>query len=469
MNNLDINNLSKDTIFHFIGIDGIGMSSIAGILLNMGFKVQGSNKVSGTNMLKLEKNGAKIFIGHDENNVKNADYVVYTSAIPDDNVEFLAAKKNNIPTFERGEFLQFLLQTKTSIAITGTHGKTTTTSFVGIMLDDAGFSPTIINGGIINKYDCHYKVGNGKYIVAESCEAFGNIQYYSCDIAVITNLDPEHLEYYKTFENLKTYFQDFINRINKNGLLVVCADHPETLKLGNDNKDKLKVLNYGIENQDADIIAKNITYNHDGSIFDIYYKNNLFIENAKISIIGKHNVLNALASVTIAIHLDINKENILMAMCDFTGTKHRFSKVATLKNNVNIYDDYAHHPMEIKSTLEIARIVAKTNNIFTIFEPHRFSRLSLLFNDFLNCFDNSDYLIIMPVFGAGENKENWQDETDFYNKIKEKFKDKVFIVKSFNEVPNIIKTHIKQNDVIISFSAGSLKDKIYDLPKLLES
>ncbi len=469
MTDLDINTLSKDTVFHFIGIDGIGMSSIAGILLDMNFKVQGSNKVSGENMLKLEKNGAKIFIGHNENNVKNANYVIYTSAISNDNIELVTAKKNNIPTFERGQFLQFLLKTKISVAITGTHGKTTTTSFVGIMLDTAGLAPSIINGGIINKYGCHYKAGSGKYIVAESCEAFGNIQYYSPDIAVITNLDPEHLEYYKTFDNLRTYFQNFIDRISKNGLLVVCADHPETLKLGNDNKDKLAVLTYGIENQDADIVAKNITYNDDSSVFDIYYKNELFIKNTKISVIGKHNILNALASVAIAIHLDIDKEKITKAMLDFTGTQHRFSKVATIKNNINIYDDYAHHPTEIKSTLEMARIVAKENNIFTIFEPHRFSRLSLLFDDFMNCFDSSNYLIITPVFGAGEEKENYKDETDFYNKIKDKFKDKVFVVKSFDEITKVIKNHIKPNDVVISFSAGNLKNKIYDLPQLLES
>ncbi len=465
MQSIDINNIPLSKVFHFIGIDGIGMSAIAGVLLNKGFKVQGSNDTEGDNLENLKRNGATIFIGHNKDNINNADYVIYSSAIPEDNPELKEAKTRNIPIIERAVMLANLLQTGISIAVTGTHGKTTTTSFIGTLLDIAKLSPTIINGGIINKYNSHYKVGNGKYIVAEACEAFGNISHYTADIGIITNIDPEHLEYYKTFDNLKKYFKEFINRIPTSGTLIACADNKTSLELANNTKNKT-VITYGIENN-AMITAKNINFDETGSYFDIYKNNELYIKNAHIPLLGKHNILNTLAAVSVAIHLNINKDNITSALNEFYGNKHRFTKVTEV-NNIKIYDDYAHHPNEIKSTLEMARLVAKENKILSIFQPHRYSRLSLLFNDFLNCFNETDYLVIMPVYGAGENKDNYKDSNDFFNEIKSKFQDKLFIINSFNEITPIIKENLKTNDLIISFGAGSIKHYIYELPKLLQ-
>ena len=278
MQNIDLNSLPKSTVFHFIGVDGIGMSSIAEVLCKLGFKVQGSNDVDGENMQHLKTLGATVFVGHKASNVNGADFVIFSSAIPEDNVEMVEAKKLGVPLVERATMLQYLFAMKKSVAITGTHGKTTTTSFVGTMLDVAGFDATIIDGGIMNKYNSHNKVGNGEFVVAEACEAFGNIKHYTTDIAVITNVDAEHMEYYKTFENLENYFREFIGRVPADGLVVACADHPVALKLANEARGKKKVLTYGYSDG-ADVIASNVHFETDGSPFDVKFANGDEIKN----------------------------------------------------------------------------------------------------------------------------------------------------------------------------------------------
>ena len=467
MSNINITTLSKSTVFHFIGIDGIGMSSIAGTLLNMGFKVQGSNNIAGENMTNLAKNGATVWIGHNKDHIKNADYVIYSDAIPEDNIELIEAKNIGIRILDRSSMLGELFKTKTSIAVTGTHGKTTTTSFIGILLDKANLDPTIINGGVINKYNSHYKLGNGNFIVAEACEAFGNIKNYTTDIAIITNIDPEHLEYYKTFETEKKYFTDFIERIPQNGLLVACIDHPTIKEMLENINKKINILTYGIENKNANIQATNIIYENNKSIFDVLYNGAKFIENLELPLLGNHNILNSLSSIALAIYLNIDKNILKETFKEFTGTKHRFSLVDKIKD-IKIYDDYAHHPTEIKSTLSMARIVAKTNKIFTIFQPHRYSRLNLLWQEFLNCFNTTDYLIITPIYSAGETKDTYKDSNDFYEAIKQKFTNRVFVIQNFKEIQNIITSKIKNGDLIISFGAGDIKNFIYTLPNLLK-
>lgn len=465
MQNIDLNSLPKSTVFHFIGVDGIGMSSIAEVLCKLGFKVQGSNDVDGENMQHLKTLGATIFVGHKASNVNGADFVIFSSAIPEDNVEMVEAKKLGIPLVERATMLQYLFAMKKSVAITGTHGKTTTTSFVGTMLDVAGFDATIIDGGIMNKYNSHNKVGNGEFVVAEACEAFGNIKHYTTDIAVITNVDAEHMEYYKTFENLENYFREFIGRVPADGLVVACADHPVALKLANEARGKKKVLTYGYSDG-ADVIASNVHFETDGSHFDVKFANGDEIKNLHIPLFGRHNVLNSLVAIAIAKHLNVGDDKIREALAQFTGTKHRFTRVADV-DGITIFDDYGHHPKEIEMTLAMARTIAKDNKIFAIFQPHRYSRLTNLFDDFLKCFKDADYVICMPVYGAGESEGGFKTHSDFYDALQASgFKDS-FKINDFNEVPEIILSNAKSGDIIVSLGAGSIKHYIYDLPNLI--
>ncbi|MBQ8660111.1 MAG: UDP-N-acetylmuramate--L-alanine ligase [Alphaproteobacteria bacterium] len=463
MLNIDLKELPRSKVFHFIGIDGIGMSSIAEVLFKTGFGVQGSNEVEGENMLALKNMGAKIFVGHNAKNIDGADYVVFSSAVPEHNVEMVEAKKRGLTIIERAEMLQYVFTLKKSIAVSGTHGKTTTTSFVGTMLDVAGMDATIIDGGIMNRYNSNAKVGNGDFIVAEACEAFGNIKHYTTDIAVITNIDAEHMEYYKTFDNLKNYFRNFISRVRS--LVVACADHPVALELAMEAKDKKTVLTYALDNK-ADVMAENITFDVNGAHFDIKFADGKVINDVSLPLFGRHNVLNTLASVAVAKYLGISDEKIKQAVSEFTGTKHRFTKVANV-NGLTIFDDYGHHPKEIETTLAMARSIAKDKQIFAIFQPHRYSRLTDLFNDFLRCFKDADYVICMPVYAAGESDENMKNHCDFYETMQKIGGKKSFKINKFDEVSEIILSNAKSGAIIVSLGAGNIKHLIYTLPDLL--
>lgn len=466
MFDLDLLNLPKNSLFHFIGIDGIGMSAIAEMLIKMGFSVQGSNDIDGENIKHIQSLGALVFIGHSQEYLKNVDFVVYSSAIPDDNVELLFAKNNNIPLIERAKMLQFILKTKKSIGVSGTHGKTTTTSFIGTMLDIAGLSPSIIDGGIMTKYSSSNILGDGDWIVAETCEAFGNLKFFSVDIAVITNIDPEHLEFYKSFDNLKNYFREFIQRVPDDGLVVLCVDHPVVADLKKEFQDSKNIITYAISNN-ADVMAKNIHFDIDGAYFDCQLSSGRNISNLHIPLFGEHNILNSLASIAIAQFLQIDDEHIRQALLHFFGVKHRFSKVANV-NGIRIFDDYAHHPKEISTTLKMAKSVLHDGKIFAIFQPHRFSRLSDLFDDFISCFEDADFVICMPVFSAGENPNNMKNHIDFFNAFIKSSNKKAFYVSSFDEIPDIISKNAKNGDMIVSFGAGDIKNLIYTLPNLLE-
>ncbi len=466
MSNINLKELSKSTVFHFIGIDGIGMSSIAEVLFEIGFKVQGSNEVEGENMLALKKMGARVFVGHRPENIDGADYVVFSSAVPESNVEMIEAKNRNIPVIERAEMLQCIFAIKKAVAVSGTHGKTTTTSFIGTMLDIAGLDPTVIDGGIMNRYGSNAKIGKGDFVVAEACEAFGNIKHYTADIAVITNLDPEHMEYYKTFDNLKDYFRKFIERIPSDGLLVACADHPVVLELATETRKNKNVITYGIDNNDADVMAENINFDLNGSHFDVRFSDGKVIRGFSLPLFGRHNVLNALAAVSVAKYLNISDDKMITAVKEFTGTKHRFTKVGEVKG-ITIFDDYGHHPKEIETTLAMARSIAKDKKIFAIFQPHRYSRLTNLFDDFLKCFNDADYVICMPVYGAGESETGFKNHNDFYDAIQKNSSKKSFKINKFDEISEIILSFAKSGDIIVSLGAGSIKHMIYDLPALL--
>lgn len=467
MPKLDLKSLPKSFVFHFIGADGIGMSSIAEVLLKMGFVVQGSNEADGENLQHLSSLGAKIFIGHNAQNINGADAVVFSSAIPEDNVEMEEAKKQNLPIIERAEMLQYIMGMKKSIGISGTHGKTTTTSFVGTLLDVAGLNPTVVDGGIITNYSSSNLCGNGDWVVAETCEAFGNLKHFTADIAVITNIDAEHMEFYKTFENLKNYFREYIERIPDTGLAVMCADHPVVMELYNEFKDRKNIITYGFS-KDADISAENIRFDIDGGYFDAVYKDGSRIENLHLPLFGKHNVLNSLVAIAVSKFLQIDEDKIRSAFSKFHGVKHRFSKVGNV-NGIRIFDDYAHHPKEIETTLAMARDVVGNGKIMAIFQPHRYSRLSDLFDEFLKCFELADFVVCMPVFGAGESPDNMKNHIGFYENLLHQGKNGVFQISDFSEIVDIILSNLRSDDIIISFGAGDIKHMIYELPTLIES
>ena len=467
MPKVDLKNLPKSSVIHFIGADGIGMSSIAEVLLKMGFAVQGSNEIDGENLEHLKILGAKVFVGHNAQNLNNVDIVVFSSAVPETNVEMIEAKRLNLPIIERAEMLQSVMALKKSVGVSGTHGKTTTTSFVGTLLQESGLNPTVIDGGIITHYNSSNLAGDGDWVVAETCEAFGNLKHFTADIAVITNIDAEHMEFYHTFENLKNYFREYIERVPATGLAVLCADHKVVMELKEEFEGQKNIITYGFS-PDADIRAEKIKFDIDGGYFDAIYKDGSRLENLHIPLFGRHNILNCLVALAVAKFLNISEDKVRNSLLKFEGVKHRFSKVGKV-NGITIFDDYAHHPKEIETTLTMARDVVGNGKIMAIFQPHRYSRLTDLFNDFLNCFEKADFVVCMPVFAAGESSLNMKNHSDFYNSLKQIKKDNVYQISDFTEITDIVLSNLKPDDIIISFGAGDIKHMIYELPKMIES
>ncbi|MDR2099068.1 MAG: UDP-N-acetylmuramate--L-alanine ligase [Rickettsiales bacterium] len=466
LSKLDLKTMPRDKRFHFVGIGGIGMSAMAEAMHKWGFAVQGSNDVMNENIESLRLRGIRAFIQHDISNLDGADYAVFSSAVPPDNIEIAEAKRRGLPIIARAEMLDTLMGLKKSIAISGTHGKTTTTAFVGIMLDAAGFDPTIIDGGIINRYHSHNRIGGGEWIVAEACEAFGNLKHFNADIAVVTNIDAEHMEFYKTFDNLKNYFREFIARVPDDGLVVGYADHPAVAELLAEFKGRKNIAAYGLEA--GDITARNIKFNAGGTTFDAEFAGGGVLAGLRIPLFGEHNALNALAAIAIARFLKIPDAKVKAAMLEFTGVKHRFSKVADTSGGIRIFDDYAHHPKEIETTLAMAREVAGKSKIFAILQPHRYSRLTNLFDGFARCFGAADRVIIMPVYGAGEPAEGMKNSDDLYSAMKAAGAN-VLKVGHFDEIAPIILADGKSGDMVVSLGAGSIKNLIYDLPAQMES
>ncbi|MDR1476671.1 MAG: UDP-N-acetylmuramate--L-alanine ligase [Rickettsiales bacterium] len=456
----------KAKLFHFVGIAGIGMSSIAEAMAKWGFRIQGSNDVMDDNIESLRELGIQVWIGHEGAHVEGADYVVFSSAVPEDNAELAEARRRGIPLIGRASMLNNVMATKKSISISGTHGKTTTTSFVGTMLDVAGMDPTIIDGGIMNRYHSHNRIGEGDWIVAEACEAFGNLKHLTSDIVVVTNIDPEHMEFYHTFDTLENYFREFIARIPEGGAFIGCADHPAVAKLAREFRGKKNVLTYGTI--EADITARGISTDLAGAHFDARLADGKIIDNLHIPLYGTHNVINSLAAIAVAQFFGIGDEHVRNALAQFVGTKHRFSRVGEARG-ATIFDDYAHHPQEIASTLAMAKSIAGKGRVLAIFQPHRYTRLSMLFDDFLKCFGDADHVIALPVYAAGEDGAGMKTHRDLANAMREAGLKNVHAIEDFAEAAPIISQSARAGDIIVSMGAGSIKKMIYDLPALLES
>jgi UDP-N-acetylmuramate--alanine ligase len=385
---------------HFVGIGGIGMSGIAEVLMTLGYRVQGSDAKASKITDRLVKLGATFFEGQRAGNIGEAAVVVISSAIKKGNPELEEARKRKLPVVRRAEMLAELMRLRSNIAIAGTHGKTTTTTIVATLLDKGGFDPTVINGGVIHAYGSNARAGAGEWMVVEADESDGSFNRLPATIAIVTNIDPEHMEHWGTFDALRKGFLDFVSNVPFYGLAVCCTDHPEVQALVGRVTDR-RVVTFGF-NAQADVRAQNLTYENGVAHFDIALQaEDQVIEGCTLPMPGDHNVSNALAAVAVARHLGMKRDEIREALAGFAGVNRRFTKVAEV-NGVTIIDDYGHHPVEIAAVLKAARQATK-GRIIAVHQPHRFTRLSNLFEEFCSCFNDADVVAIAEVYAAGED------------------------------------------------------------------
>ena len=457
---------------HFVGIGGIGMSGIAEIMSNLGYSVQGSDLSINNNTKRLEAYGIKVFEGHNAANLKNVSYVVVSTAIKDDNPEIIAAKKQMIPVIRRAEMLAELMRLKCSVAISGSHGKTTTTSLVACLFEAAGLDPTVINGGVINNRSTNAYLGHGDYLVVEADESDATFIKIPSTIGVITNIDPEHMDYYNDFNTLKSAFKSFIRNLPFYGFGVACIDHPVVRELV-DNITERRVITYGIESKDAQIVAYNIISDTYSSTFDVRIKQqnisgDTTIEHITIPTPGKHNVLNALAAISIGVELDFGLKVIKNGFKKFQGVKRRFTLVGKY-NGAEIIDDYAHHPVEIEATIATARdVVSKRNGrVISIFQPHRYTRLENLFSDFASCFSKSDKVYILDVFSAGDAQIEGVNSKTLVKAINKNSVAAEYLA-SYEDIWPIITAEARKGDIILMMGAGSITIWANQLPEKLE-
>lgn len=466
-------------VVHFIGIGGIGMSGIAEILSNLGYPVQGSDQNKNANTIRLSKLGIDIYIGHDGNHVTKADVVVVSSAINEDNPELIAAKALSIPIIKRADMLAEIMRFRFSIAIAGTHGKTTTTSMTAALLDAAGFDPTIVNGGILNSYKSNAKLGKGEWIVVESDESDGSFTKLPATIGVITNIDPEHMEHYGDFETLKKAFRQFVDNLPFYGLAVLCIDHPQVEELSKELINH-RFVTYGFH-QNAQVRGYNLRQTPQGTYFDV----DIIKKNQALSLkfqegislipkrftdlflpmVGAHNVQNFLSCIAIAEELSIHEEDIKRALSQFKGVKRRFSCVGTT-HGMTIIDDYAHHPVEIQTVIQAGK-QCSPNRIIAVIQPHRYSRLNDLFDDFATCTQEADIVIVAPVYSAGEDPIDGIHSMALAEKMRLNGQI-VYDISDSKELPYILRRIGEPGDYVLCMGAGSITMWAANLPLQLE-
>ncbi len=457
-------------VIHFIGIGGIGMSGIAEILVQSGYLVQGSDIKASNNTKRLEKLGIEVFIGQRKSNIFNAKIIVVSTAISKNNIELIEAKKIFLPIVHRAEMLGELMRLKQSIAIAGTHGKTTTTSLIAKMIEENGMDPTIINGGIISSLDSNARMGKGDWMVVEADESDGSFTKLNPTAAVITNIDLEHLDFHKNEGNLELAFFNFLSSIPFYGFICLCTDHPRVQKLISKLEDK-KVITYGLS-ANADVRATNIIYNNNKMNFTLSISNRRELEissyEIEFSMIGIHNIQNALATIATGIELKIPIEKIKNTLKTFTGVQRRFQNVGNFKNTT-IIDDYGHHPVEINAALAAARLLAPKSKIISIFQPHRYSRIKDLFNDFCRCFNDADYVFLLDVYPAGEEPLKGFESTDLKNGLLKYGHKNVSYLESKKALIRETLKIINPNDIIICLGAGSITKIANTLEKELHN
>ncbi|KZB59925.1 MULTISPECIES: UDP-N-acetylmuramate--L-alanine ligase [Thalassospira] len=455
---------------HFVGIGGIGMSGIAEILHNLGYSVQGSDISDNANVQRLRDLGITVFVGHQASNVEDAKVVVISTAVKPNNPEVVAARAEMIPVVRRSEMLAELMRLKAAIAIGGTHGKTTTTSLVATMLDAAGLDPTVINGGIINSYGTNARLGEGDWMVVEADESDGTFVKVPSTISVVTNIDPEHLDHWKDFDQLREAFKNFVQNIPFYGFAVLCIDHPEVQALIGKVTDR-RIFTFGFSPQ-ADVRAVNVRTNIGESIFDVVIRERVdseerVIKDVRLPMVGDHNVSNSLAAITVALELGIPDDKIVSAFDGFTGVKRRFTKTGEV-DGVTIIDDYGHHPVEIKAVLKAAR-QATQNNVIAVVQPHRYSRLHDLFEDFCTCFNDADSVIVADVYEAGESPIEGASRDALVEGLRNRGHRHVSALEGPDKLAEVIRNEAKPGDLVVCLGAGSISAWANALPAQLEA
>ena len=461
-------NLGQKEIIHFIGIGGIGMSGLAQIMNNMGFNIQGSDQNKNKSTLSCSKAGIKVFIGHSKKNVKSSTILVKSSAIKNNNSEIKYAREKKIPVYSRAEVLADVVSLKKNIIITGSHGKTTTTSLVSKILSDQKLDPTIINGGVINSFKSNAKLGKSDWSILEADESDGSFLKLPINYSIVTNIDYEHIEYYKNFKNLEKSFAKFIEKTPPTGKAIICIDNKNIKKIFKKIKNK-NILTYG-ESKLANYQVLNIRYKTDYSIFDLSFrdikKKNKKIKNIYLKLLGKHNVLNAAAAITVCLYLGVNQNIIKQSLKKFSGVQRRMTKIFQNKQN-DFYDDYAHHPTEIISILDGVRNVYKERKIISVFEPHRYSRVTSLLKDFANSFKKSDLVLLCPLYAAGEKRNLKFDQVKFAKLISQSSKTQVILIKSQKDLGNYFRRNLISNEIVIGMGAGLISKWMRELKDIL--
>lgn len=448
----NINNIKNYKKVHMIGIGGISMSGIAEILVNWGVSVSGSDRTDSDILQTLKKNGIKIYIGHDKKNIEGADCVVFTAAIEKGNPELVYAKELGIPIIERSDFLGKLTRCyQNTIAISGTHGKTTTTSLVSLCFLEARKDPSIQVGAIVKELDGNYRVGNSENFIIEACEYVESFLKFSPKSEIILNIDNDHLDYYKNIENIKKAFIKYVKLLPEDGHLIINADDSNCLNLP--IYSKASAIKYGIENDDVDFYAKNISFDDDGfPEFDVYKLNKLY-GHFKLSIPGKHNILNALGCIALCDVYGIDKLCIQSAFKKFTGAARRFEFKGVV-NGAKVYDDYGHHPTEVVATAK-ALNNKKFNESWVVFQPHTYSRTYNLLNDFAQALLSFDNIIVTDIYAARENNTYNVSANDLVNAIIKMGKNAKYI-SSFEECASFLKDNVKENDIVLTLGAGTV-------------
>ncbi len=463
---------------HFVGIGGIGMSGIATLLADLGYTVQGSDMAESANVVRLREQGIRVSIGHEGAHIKTKEgelpaAIVTSSAIKDDNPELIAARANKVPVVRRAEMLAELMRLKSSVAVAGTHGKTTTTSMVGQMLDFAGLDPTVVNGGIVNAYGTNTRFGQSAWMVVEADESDGSFIRLPATVAVVTNIDPEHMDHYGSFEKVKNAYRRFVLNLPFHGYALLCIDHPEVQTLAAQVSDR-KVITYGF-NPQADIRADNIRMNGEGSTFDVIFAGWLSddgreqkITDIHLSMLGKHNVQNSLVALGVAKEMGVDETTMKKAMGQFGGVKRRFTKTGDVEG-IKIIDDYAHHPVEIDVVLKTARaaVVENKGNVIAVMQPHRYSRLQDLYEEFCRCFNDADHVIVTDVYEAGEKPIEGVGKEYLVKGLKEHGHRSVQLLHDKDDLPRMLSEISQNGDIIILMGAGNITHWAYALPDQL--
>ena len=460
--------LAKKETIHFIGIGGIGMSGLSLIMKGKGFKVQGSDISINKNIERLKKEKIKIFLGHNKKNLKNVTIIVISSAIRNNNPELIEARRKKIPIIKRGKMLANIVSLMKNIVVVGSHGKTTTTSLVASIFQGTKLDPTIINGGVINSINNTAKLGKSEWSILEADESDGSFVHISPTYSIITNIDREHMDFYKSIRELKNYFIEFIQKVPSFGKSFICIDDKINNDLIKDIKNK-NFYTYGVK-LNSNFLIKNIRQNINFSVFDLTInlpnKKSININGFKIPLLGIHNIRNSVAAIAVALTVGISILKIKKGLINFKGVQRRFNKIFT-HNNIDFYDDYAHHPTEIKFLLEGVKKVFKTHEKVCIFQPHRISRLKDLKKEFTSAFKDADTVILCPIYTAGEKIKLGFNYEDFAKDIIKNSKVKLYMIKNIIQLANFLKKNMYGKKIVIGMGAGSISNWIKKLPNLM--